>query len=135
MPRLHVVARVIGQAYFSWRETGLRVASLAAAPTSAGCELAQASWSNMTQGDKWQHAHYRPLAAPHTHVMACALGIGFVVAMALIFSIVCHGACPLLSAVASFDELFPVESAAWAVGSLDPGLLSAPSFLLNTLER
>lgn len=41
----------------------------------------------------------------------------------------------MVSAVASFDAAYPVESASWVVGALDVALWSAPSFLTNTYNR
>jgi hypothetical protein len=39
------------------------------------------------------------------------------------------------AAAAAFDAAFPIESAAWEVGSLDAALYSAPGFLTSTRER
>jgi len=39
------------------------------------------------------------------------------------------------AAAAAFDAAFPIESAAWEVGSLDVALFSAPGFLTSTRAR
>ena len=41
----------------------------------------------------------------------------------------------MVASIADFDEAYPLESAAWVVGRLDPALYSAPSFLTNTFNR
>jgi len=75
------------QAYFTWREAGIRNATLGSAPTSQACT---------------QQA-----------TALAALG----------------------PALAAFSTAYPIESAQWGVGSLDPSLWIAPTFLTPTTLR